>query len=203
VTWAGWQAAAVYVVGWLVVAAVVAAGTSMMRMARPWPAVVLQGFMPWLAVGAVAVTVVAMLVDNRWLTAAAMGATAFAVAQIVRLPRSPESIGEPPAGSSITVAAANVLYGNPRRDEAIDALLALDADVLMLIEVTPAWADAIARSPLHNHYPHKLVVPARHGDGAAVLSKLPLSEERKLTSGRQSVVVTVSVDGEAIGGSAG
>jgi endonuclease/exonuclease/phosphatase (EEP) superfamily protein YafD len=75
------------------------------------------------------------------------------------------------AGPSITVATVNVQFSNPR-PEAFRAWLATQpADLLVIQEVTEAWAALIESMP---SYPYRHVVSRADPYGLAVLSRLPL-----------------------------
>lgn len=63
----------------------------------------------------------------------------------------------------------NVNHANPDPDRSIDAIVAADADVVLLQEITPAWQALLARR-LAAQYPHQTFHPGRAG-GLAVLSK--------------------------------
>mgnify|MGYP002777837524 CR=1 FL=1 len=56
--------------------------------------------------------------------------------------------GQAPAGPpALRLVHFNVLSSNPRKDEAVRWLSAAGADLVLVQEVDPAWADALARAP--------------------------------------------------------
>src|SRR6185436_8942857 len=57
----------------------------------------------------------------------------------------------------LRVATANLLCVNRRRRELLRELEAIDADVLVLEEVSPAWWMDIEGSALMSRYPHREV----------------------------------------------
>jgi endonuclease/exonuclease/phosphatase (EEP) superfamily protein YafD len=63
----------------------------------------------------------------------------------------------------------NVNYANADPDASIDAIVAADADVVLLQEITTAWQARLAQR-LGKQYRHQVFHPARAG-GLAVLSK--------------------------------
>jgi len=77
--------------------------------------------------------------------------------------------------SPLTVAHANMLYTNHRHArEAAAALVACDADVLALSELTFVHERALKASDVAGRYAHRFSRPARDSHGLAIWSKLPL-----------------------------
>ena len=75
------------------------------------------------------------------------------------------------AGPVVTVAAANVLYSNSQREPLLDWLETRPADIVILQEVTEAWArDLAARTA----YPNRHLLPREDAYGIGVLSRWPL-----------------------------
>lgn len=75
------------------------------------------------------------------------------------------------AGPVVTVAAANVLYSNSQRKPLLDWLETRPADIVILQEVTEAWArDLAARTA----YPNRHLLPREDAYGIGVLSRWPL-----------------------------
>jgi len=75
------------------------------------------------------------------------------------------------AGPVVTVAAANVLYSNSQREPLLDWLETRPADIVILQEVTEAWArDLAARTA----YPNQHLLPREDAYGIGVLSRWPL-----------------------------
>ncbi|TWT96687.1 Endonuclease/Exonuclease/phosphatase family protein [Botrimarina colliarenosi] len=83
---------------------------------------------------------------------------------------------------AIRVAVANLRFENTQREQVVEELTALDADVLLLIEIDEAWAEAL--KPLRSKYPHRHGVVAEEGLGMILWSKLSVSgcEVRHLVS---------------------
>jgi endonuclease/exonuclease/phosphatase (EEP) superfamily protein YafD len=73
----------------------------------------------------------------------------------------------------------NVNYANPDPDRSIDAIAAVDADVVLLQEITDAWQARLAKR-LAKQYPHQTFHPARAG-GLAVLSKREIRSDELLS----------------------
>ena len=71
----------------------------------------------------------------------------------------------------------NVNYGNPDVAGSIDAIVAADADVVLLQEITREWREALEER-LAGQYEHRVYrVVGRAAGGMAVLSKLAIETE--------------------------
>jgi len=145
---------------------------------RGWswaPLLLVHGVTPQQA-PATAATGLLALRRRRWLLAAiALGAAAAqltAVAPAMRRPRSPAAR---PPGPTLRLLVANVLFHNERADEAAAALAGADADVLLLVELSPHLLAAIERRGLLATHPHAMLEPAPNARGAGILSRLPLT----------------------------
>ncbi len=79
-------------------------------------------------------------------------------------------------GDRLTIVSLNLLVDNPHEDRVLAYLRHENADVVVLLEVSHAWADALVE--LEPLYPYRVVEPRRDPFGIAVLSKLPLTEPR-------------------------
>ena len=74
----------------------------------------------------------------------------------------------------LSVVSANLYANNLRRPEAVATLLSLDADVLLLLEVSKEWAPVL--KPLLEKYPHHLGI-----DGSEwMLSRHPLLKPERI-----------------------
>jgi endonuclease/exonuclease/phosphatase (EEP) superfamily protein YafD len=90
---------------------------------------------------------------------------------------------QPPiAGRPFTLVSANVRYSNPTPEDAIATLAAPEADVLVVVELTPSFASRLESSPAFEDLRHRLVVPEpeRSAFGAAIYSRFPLDPGPKL-----------------------
>lgn len=97
------------------------------------------------------------------------------------LPTVVASDGAPPADSRpLRVADANLLYANDRPEELIEELLASDADVLILEEVSPAWLRPLTGPAITEAYPHRDLVAREDAFGIAILSRLPILHSEML-----------------------
>jgi endonuclease/exonuclease/phosphatase (EEP) superfamily protein YafD len=100
------------------------------------------------------------------------------------------------AGPSLTVVTANVRYRNEDRRRFLEWLEAQDADLVVVQEVTAAWAAELARL---DDYPHQSVLVREDPYGIAVLSRWPLESTQPVDlagDGLPSLVGRVEVAGQ-------
>jgi len=76
----------------------------------------------------------------------------------------------------LRVATYNLNYGLGGDPEEIKAIVATDADIVLLQEVTPAWSQALTRS-LASRYPYRHFVEDRAAGGLGVLSRYPFEAQ--------------------------
>lgn len=110
-----------------------------------------------------------------WLRRPGYAALAAALALFHLAPAVRNTLADRPvaacAGPSLTVVTANVRYRNEDRGRFIDWLEAQAADLVVVQEVTAAWAEEFARL---ESYPHRAVLVREDPYGIAVLSRWPL-----------------------------
>ena len=71
--------------------------------------------------------------------------------------------------------SANVFHLNRDYREMVEIIEQVDPDVLVLIELSPVWLNQL--QPIHDRYPHQILLPRYMGAGMGILSKLELEEE--------------------------
>lgn len=77
-----------------------------------------------------------------------------------------------PAGTTtLRIVSANVLVDNTQIDELADELVATDADIIVLQEVTVEHAATLAASPLWGDYAYRLIDPHPGFHGSAIFSR--------------------------------
>ena len=74
---------------------------------------------------------------------------------------------------SFTVASLNLRAGNPRHEEVLQLIKSLDADCIVCLEVTPAWAESLEK--LKGEFRFQELAPREHAFGMAILSRLPIA----------------------------
>ena len=82
---------------------------------------------------------------------------------------------DPATGEAITVLSWNLEMDSKPGPDAAAGIVAIDADVVAVQEVTPAYASAIeADATLKARYPYRILKPEPGAFGLGILSKLPL-----------------------------
>lgn len=131
-----------------------------------------------LAICAAILTVLPRRHRPRWWQYAIL--LAFALANFAAvLPEwlpSTATAGTPVAGDEslrLRVFSLNLHHRNQRFQEVVDAILAADAEVVLLMEVDDAWLAGLAA--LEQHYPYRILAPQDDSFGIALFSRLPLT----------------------------
>lgn len=137
---------------------------------------VLQSLTPYV-LGLAFPLAAAAVVTQRWTLGAVAGAVSIGLVVLAWPLLHPPTQAAPAAGvTPLRVFHANVLYTNTRYDEMATTIAAIDADVLVFSEYTPAAADAFADSALAGEYPYRVEHPRRSARGGAIWSRYPITE---------------------------
>ena len=154
-----------------------------------------QALTPWVVPWAIVAAAVATLLARR--AAAVTGAvTGIAFLALTAPLAFPDHLPAAAGTDRLTITHANLLYSNPHIDDAITALLATDADVIALSELTPAFADAIADSPIGRTYPYTLLAPGGAAIGLGIWSRVPLVDTGTVPGSTMSLTADIEVAGE-------
>jgi endonuclease/exonuclease/phosphatase (EEP) superfamily protein YafD len=78
------------------------------------------------------------------------------------------------AGPKLRVISFNMLRDNPQHEAVTPFLTKAQADIILLMEVTPEWAKPL--TTLSDTYPHQHLVPRSDAFGIALLSRHPWKE---------------------------
>jgi endonuclease/exonuclease/phosphatase (EEP) superfamily protein YafD len=121
------------------------------------------------------VLAVALWRRARWIIAAA-GLTLLLNAVLIgRLAWAEQGDGgSQAADGDLTVVALNVQRVNSRHQDVLAYLRAVDADVIVLLEVDPQWLQAL--QPLQESHPHLLAQPRNDNFGIALFSRIALAD---------------------------
>ncbi len=157
-----------------------------------------QALTPWIVPFAVPATVLAV-VAGRYVTAAVgavtvVGFVALVVPIVFPMELPPAAVGVP----VVTIAHSNLLYSNPTIDDAIAALLATDADVIAVSELTPVFQQAIERSRIGAEYPFASTKPTRGAGGLGIWSRLPLVAGPRPPDSRMTLSAEVDLGGRPL-----
>jgi endonuclease/exonuclease/phosphatase (EEP) superfamily protein YafD len=131
-------------------------------------------------------------VTGRWpiafLSLLPLATVAWLVLPIVREPRTTS------AQSAFTLAFGNVLAKSRRPADAVAAMVATGADVLVMVEFTPPMLDVLVELAGHD-YPHRMAEVRPDPAGIVVWSRIPMTGAVVHPIGRPSVDVTLHLDG--------
>lgn len=86
----------------------------------------------------------------------------------------------PPSGESFTVLSLNAFAGEADPQELVDA--AADADIVILLEVTPDLVRELADHHWHDRFTHSVGEPAPGLNGSVIYSRFPLTEKERIDS---------------------
>jgi endonuclease/exonuclease/phosphatase (EEP) superfamily protein YafD len=102
-----------------------------------------------------------------------------------------------PAGAAgaprVRVVAANVRFDNREFDALLDELVRLDADVLVLSEVTPEWWQQIEDHGLVQTHPHVLRATRWGASGMAILADRELEDTAVVRLGEERSVPIATI----------
>ena len=162
-----------------------------------WPYELFAHFRAQYAVSAL---LIALLLAWRRHGAAAMVAVVVAVWNGV--PVVQRTLAESPSpactGPVFTVATVNLQYTNTRHAQFLAWLAGNPADLVVVQEVTEAWAGALAGSQEH---PHRFLLAREDPYGIGVLSRWPLESVRTIDLARDglpSVEGVIEIGGQRI-----
>ncbi|MDQ3990033.1 MAG: endonuclease/exonuclease/phosphatase family protein, partial [Actinomycetota bacterium] len=151
-----------------------ALGTALLRLVpvdARWTFAALS-FTPYALAGAGAL-LLAALAARRWVCG---GAAALAVALLGAgvLPRALADAQPDATGPPLTVASANLYYGQADPHAVVDLVRAHRADVLSLQELTPDAVAALDAAGLAALLPHRVFQPDARAAGTGIASRYPL-----------------------------
>ncbi len=173
-------------------------GLAVCWLTRPhwhWTLIGAQALARWGLLPAYPLAVWALRSRDWPVAALAIGAAAgqLAATATARGGGSPDAPG---ADHPVRLATANLLVSNDRPEAVPADLLATAADVIVLQEVTPALAEALADQTVSEAYPYQLLDPLEGYHGSALLSRWPLTDSEVLDlDGRPMTAATVQTPG--------
>lgn len=137
----------------------------------------LQMVLPYYVLASSAALGVAVWFGRRRLAVVA-GLTTVAVCTMMVPLAVGSNAAEGSGAATLDVYVANLRFDNPTPERAVDQALASGADVLVLIELTPAHVELFHRRGADEHYPFQELEAARDTYGTGIFSRLPLREAR-------------------------
>lgn len=156
-----------------------------------------QALTPWVVPWAIVAAVVATALGRNGaaLAGALVGVGFLALVAPLAFPaRLPAADGS----GSLTVLHANLLYSNPDIDRAIDAIVAVDADIIAVSELTPGFVAAIDASPIGHSHPYRLVRPGGAAVGLGIWSRVPIEDGEPLPDSVMTLPADVHLAGRTL-----
>lgn len=98
-------------------------------------------------------------------------------------------------GAPLVLLSQNLWYRNPDPAATARRVLERDADVLVLVEYTPAHAAALRDAGVRERYPYRWEEEGDLGGGLAVMSRLPFDDVRRIPTWSGAVAMTLATDG--------
>ena len=162
-----------------------------------WPFELFAHFRPQYAVAALLVALV--LASQRRAVAAGTAALLVAWNALPVVQRA--SADAPPVacdGPAFTVATVNLQYSNPQHDRFLAWLAGQPADVIVVQELTSAWARTLSGIDAH---PHRFLLTREDPYGIGVLSRWPLESAGAIDlagDGLPSIAGIVDIEGRRV-----
>ncbi|WP_092807281.1 endonuclease/exonuclease/phosphatase family protein [Klenkia marina] len=163
---------------------------------RGWPLVPAMSFVPYAAASAVLPLGVALARRSPVATAVSAAAAGVLAGAVAARGRGGAAAGP---GPRVRIVSANLLHGRADPRAVVDLVRRLDADVLCLVELTPAADEAFRASGLPELLPHEHVRGHRPGAppaaGGAVWTRLEVLERGGAPGRFEQPVVRLAVPG--------
>ena len=133
-----------------------------------------------LLIPAYPLTVAAVARRNWWLAAAAAALSAGNVVWLAKQYESGHQRCAPPSAVTLRLISANILFNNPDVGDLGRDLAATDADVILLQEVSMENFAKLRMTGLFEAYPHQVWNDLRTIYSSAILSRLPITNEKAI-----------------------
>ena len=161
-------------VGLALTVLVVATAVRWADLASPWYLIAVQALRWVVAAWCVAALVVVVALRRRIASVVALALVIVHVALAVPAFRAAPAAA--PGAGDLVVMAANLELGRADPAALVTAVRDQDVDVLVLLELTPEAADALAAAGLEDLLPEQVLDPAPGPGGSGVLSRFPLRQ---------------------------
>lgn len=162
--------------------------------------VTLQALTPWVLIWAAPIALAACLGRRHALAIASI--VPITTLMVLSYPIVFHAEPQPVAASSLrfSIAYSNLLFLNPSPSDAAARMLATDADVLVLVEVTPRLHDALVEElsagDNNDDYPFRVGTTSRSSESIELWSRHPIVSGGLVEiGGRAAVDVVLDIDG--------
>ena len=99
----------------------------------------------------------------------------------------------------LRVFTSNLFVSNSRYDEMADAIMAADADVIVLVELTPWFVDRLRIRGVLDRYPNQILDPRSDSTGTGIIARVAVMDSSTRTIGQYSAPsITVQLDGRTL-----
>jgi endonuclease/exonuclease/phosphatase (EEP) superfamily protein YafD len=104
-----------------------------------------------------------------------------------------------PTAPRIRVFTSNLFVSNNRYDEMVDTIMHSDADVVVLVELTPWFVEKLRARSVLDRYPNQMLDAQAGAGGSGILSRLPIDTAvMREIGGYNAPSVRLLVDGRPI-----
>jgi endonuclease/exonuclease/phosphatase (EEP) superfamily protein YafD len=103
-----------------------------------------------------------------------------------------------PGDAQFTVAFANVYNNNTQTAAIAEALMASDADVIAVAELTPPVFRALNTLSTSTNHPYQAGSADRANEGIALWSRYPITRTENRRAGHAALLVTLDVHGKSV-----
>ena len=103
-----------------------------------------------------------------------------------------------PGDEHLTIAFANVYNNNKQITSISEALIASDADVIAVAELTTPVFRALNSLSASSNHPYQAGAPDRAAEGIALWSRYPITRTEDRRAGHHALLVTLDVHGKSV-----
>lgn len=100
--------------------------------------------------------------------------------------------------TEINIMSYNVFFKNKMKSQCTDLILANNPDILLLQEITPAWADFLNQK-LNKKYPYRKTLPLKGTHGIGIYSKYKITKNQFLNNNYKkpfAQIADIVIDGK-------
>jgi endonuclease/exonuclease/phosphatase (EEP) superfamily protein YafD len=156
-----------------------------------------QTLTPFVVVVALATAIVA-IIRGHYLSAGAGVALVLVFLALIAPLVFRRRLGTGHGSGRLRVLHANLLYTNATIERTVAELVAADADVIAVSELTPEFAEMIAASPLGASHPFTALASGPAATGLGIWSRTRLIPATPIAGTRMTLIAGVELDGRPL-----